>query len=323
MNTPASTILTRPLSITTCAFLASLVLSLHAGCSQEVPRNSKDTTANIAEAEPTTDWYFLVLETQIGPLSAEVLRRYTALGRFRPDTQVWSEDVPEWTNLDEAFPGLSYGGSIDAGTKWTLLLRQGGAVDEPLIPGNRANNEYTPQELNQYINQNQGLLQRLRDMTDTFGPELLLDTKDKESRLMTARKLSRLLSHDIQRAMAKGDLQRVKRDMAALCTLAHQNSISISHPDNREPINSAKEYFELPLLTSISIIDQVSQILLDPKFANHTEELKAIAVEHLTWITPEMRTTYQETPRYQNSPDRQLSTERQEMQSMTKELMGF
>ena len=323
MNPPSYTTPTYHISMKTIAFIASVVLSLHAGCSEEEPPNTNDTTAEIAEPATATDWYFLVLETQIGPLSAEVLRRHTALGRFRPDTQVWSEDITEWTNLDEAFPGLSYGGSIDAGTKWTLLLRQGGAVDEPLIPGSRANNEYTPQELNQYINQNQALLQSLRDMTDTFGPELLLDTKDKKSRLVTARKLSRLLSHDIQRALAKGDLQRAKRNMAALCTLAHQTSISICYPDHREPINSAKEYFELSLLTSISIIHRVSQILLDPKSANHTEELKAIAVEHLTWITPEMRTTYEETRRYRDAPDRQLSTEQREMLSMTKELMGF
>ncbi len=54
-----------------------------------------------AEGEPQAQWYYLVGESQIGPVAEELLARSFVDGTLDPDTCVWRDGLQEWCKASE------------------------------------------------------------------------------------------------------------------------------------------------------------------------------------------------------------------------------
>ena len=311
----------------TLRILALIAFFSHAGCSEESPPTNTETIVASDTSAEDAEWYFLVLNLQIGPLRESELREEAARGRFRRDAQVWTESLGEWQNLDTALPGITIGGSEEDGETWTRIFRRKALVPEPMIPARRVENALTPSEIRQYLQQSNQLLEEMRTMPGRYGPELDLKSaasKSNDGRLGLGRELARLLRHDIEDAVAKGDKDRAIADIKALCALTRQMAISVPYP--REGRNTSEEYFSYPRLVSLANVRIIAAIIVKPENAIWADDFKSTAREHLGWIDPMLRNMYledqQERKEARQRKNIQLNSEALAIQAMTMELMG-
>ena len=299
-------------TVTIIGFTLSLMLI---GCSDTPPETSEVSTSN--EPAPTEEWFFLAQETRIGPMSEAELRAAAARGHFRAEDQVWSQELGNWASLSSALPGIEIGGTEEAGTAWAGVFRKAELVPEPLIPGNRRSNELTENEINTYLVKGKRMLDEMHGLIGQYGPEPVLNARNPIGRLAKGRQLARMLRHDLRREVKRGDRDRAMLDMAALCSVAHQLSISRAWGDNRTETNPAAEYFEYSKMTSISVIRMVADIILDPAHARWSQEFRSTAEEHLDWVDSDLRASFNPNPNARRTPAQEASL------NLTRELMGF
>ena len=248
-------------------------------------------------AEPTieVEWFFLNQGARFGPLTETELRKEYQKGRLHPDFQVWSEQNPEWQSLDSLLLNVTPGGATESGEKWDTVFRQMNRIAEPIVKPPQV--EMTYQQARAYLNTSKDVLTNARALKGKFGPLPEVTEDNRFSRATSARKLARLLRHDIENAIAENDPDRALEDMATLCSLAHQMNLIRSpvDPSMAKNVNDANEYLEFSKLYSISVVSLVSAIILDSKNASLSAQLEDVAVEHMAWSTPELLNYFDQT----------------------------
>lgn len=284
------------------------------GCSDTPSETSE--VAPATESAPTEEWYFLAQGTRIGPMSEAELRTTAARGHFRADDQVWSQDLGQWADLSGALPGIEIGGTEEAGTAWAGVFGKTALVPEPMIPANRRSNELTENEINTYLAKSKRLLDDMHGLIGQYGPEPAISARKPIGRLARGRQLARILRHDITRSMKSGDRERATMDIAAMCSLARQISISRGLADPEHDPNPADEHFDISKRTAISIIRIASGIIVDPVHAQWSDEFRDTAKEHLDWVDSDLRASFNPNMNASRTPAQEAEL------NMTRELMG-
>ena len=105
-------------------------------------------------------------------------------------------------------------------------------------------------------------------------------------------------------------------DIAAMCSLARQMSISRGLGDPENDPNPADDHFDISKLTAISIIRMVSGIIVDPAHAQWSDEFRDTAKEHLDWVDSDLRASFNPNMNVSRTPAQEAGL------NMTRELMG-
>ena len=298
----------------TALTLGVACLTMIAGCADTSSDSGEG--AQGSQAPPAVEWYVQAQETLIGPMTEDRLRREAAKGRFRTDEQVWSSARDSWSTISDAIPGIELGGTEEAGTAWATIFRKADRVPEPSIPGNRRSNELTQSEIERYLSKGRGLLDGMRGLAGQYGPEPVLDPRKPIARYARGRALARMLRHDIRQAVKKGDRERALQDIAAMCALSRQLSVTRGWPENQADSYPADDHYEMSNLVSISVIRLLPGIILDPAHAQWSQEFKDTATQNLQWVDADLRASFAPNFNADRSPEQQASLE------LTQELMG-
>ncbi len=272
-------------TICTLCIVAFIVI----GCSDQSEKTNQPQAALPSHAD---EWFFLVENTQVGPLTEEALRDESRKGRLRGDTQVWSESLGSWQELKKAVPGITLGGSEEAGARWVRLYRQARSIPMPTLSLNQ--DSMTPSQVRQYLAAGKSVLDNARKLNGQYGPEPKR-TKNEIGRLGAARTLARLLRHDIEFAVSTDDDERALTDMATLCSLARQMALSPAIPDTQNNSELPEEYFSTSELTSLATIVMMSSVILNPDHAEFSAQLKEAAKMNMGWTTQNMRDLFNTT----------------------------
>ena len=308
----SSNMLTRMKQITCVVATMFIVLS---GCSSEPA--DQPGGAEASSPDPAKDWYVLEQQTRIGPMTEARLRQEAAKGRYRTDEPVWSTTLDDWSTITEAVPDVEIGGTEDAGVAWARIFRETKRVPEPLIPGDRRSGEYTQSEIDGYLSKGRGLLQGMRGLAGRHGPEPALDPDQPVGRLGRGRQLARLLRIDIEQAVKSGDRERALQDIAAMCAVSRQMTVTRILPEGKDGFSSADDQYELSNLVALSVIRVLSGIIVNPDHAEWSQGFKDTATEHLQWVDDDLRSSFNPRTDVTRTPDQQA-----EMKS-TRELLGF
>jgi hypothetical protein len=87
------------------SFLAPLRQALAApplGPREPLSSPEPEPVAVEEETEPSADWYYLVNDTQLGPVSASELQELIRQRTIDSETLIWGPDLPDWTPAGDA-----------------------------------------------------------------------------------------------------------------------------------------------------------------------------------------------------------------------------
>lgn len=275
------------------------ILSIATACS-DAPSSAPAPVAQAAAPE----WTVMVGDARVGPIAEGLARAAAAEGVFAPSSAAWSPSLTDWTTLSEALPDLEFGGRIEDGDAWIDVFRRAGRITEP-TPRPPAI-ELASSERRRYLErpESRRVLDAVGDLVDRYGPV----TPDRSWNMVAeARKVARLIIHDLRAAAAAGDRPRAERDLAALCSLAKQMSLM--------PVDSSFEPGEVTyrdfrssshLVAAATIASAANAVVMleDPTLASLLDEA---ARRHLDWSTPEIRSSIAEFTRSGSEGSRRAS----------------
>ncbi len=219
------------------AIVLLLPLAAPIGCGEGSPEAGP--AEPVATDQPLDDraWSTRFGEFSLGPWSTTQLLDDCERGRHGPETLAWHEGLAEWRPLGELLPDATFGGSVDAGKRWTVIASR---LDESLDQDDRTWEEYvaamgseTPTplvpttvrgpRLEAWRAQVRSMIEQALDLGTSFGPEDALDGNG----VFTMATLQDVLALEAADAVRRGDEEQALRALEALATVGRQLRLGV------------------------------------------------------------------------------------------------